>query len=234
MTLLTDTAIILDTETTDRDEGEVIELAYGVTADVFNFAAPWHCEVTRFRPAKQTTFGALAVHHILPSEVASARPSAQAAATLPHARYWIGHNIDFDWRALGAPPEVFRICTLALARKWMPDADSHSLGALIYQLYGATAETREIVKGAHGALADVNMTRMLLSKLLVMTGIETLSGLFSESEDARVPRKWAFGKFEGSSISSADRGYARWFVNTCKDRSDYQYYVVALKRGGLL
>ena len=73
-----------------------------------------------------------------------------------------------------------------------------------------------------------------MAQISTVTGIETLSGLFSESEDARVPRKWAFGKFEGSSISSADRGYARWFVNTCKDRSDYQYYVVALKRGGLL
>jgi exodeoxyribonuclease X len=234
MSELSDGLVILDTETTDRENGEVIELAYGVAEEPLSRSSVWHFKRARFEPVKTTTFGALAVHHILPSELAGLPASGTALSHVPPARYWVGHNIDFDWMALGSPPGVFRICTLALARKWYPDADSHSLGALIYYLFGATEQIRDIVKGAHGAVADVRMTQMLFYNLLERTQIETLSGLFSESEDARVPRKWNFGKFADLPISSADRGYAAWFTKNCKDRPDYPYYIAALKRVGLL
>ena len=37
----------------------------------------------------------------------------------PDAEYIIGHNVDFDWKALGQP-NVKRICTQALARHGCP------------------------------------------------------------------------------------------------------------------
>jgi hypothetical protein len=52
-----------------------------------------------------------------------------AAYTLPaDATYLIGHNIDFDWGAIGQP-DIKRICTLALSRKVWPTLDSHSQSA---------------------------------------------------------------------------------------------------------
>lgn len=234
MTTPFDEAIILDTETTDRENGEVIELAWVTSDDILNPAGAVHMKRARFLPSRPSTFGALATHHILDEELVGCPPSSTARDHLPPARYWIGHNIDFDWLALGAPQNVMRICTLALARKWLPDADSHSLSALIYLIGGRTDATRSLVRNAHGAHADVLMTQMLLHHLLKLTGIETLVGLYVESEDARVPRKWSFGKFEGQPISAADRGYAAWFLKNCRDRPDYQYFCVALKRVGLM
>lgn len=234
MDSLHDDAIILDTEMTDKENGEVIELAWLTTANIFDGAAVFHTQKKRFAPAKPSTFGALAVHNILDEELIGLPPSSSAAAALPSAHYWIGHNIDFDWKALGSPPGVFRICTLALARKWLPELDSHSLGACLYAVRGRTPEAKMLVQSAHGALADVLMTQILLHHLTLLTGVETLMGLFAESEDARIPRKWGFGKFADQPISAADRGYASWYVKTCRDNPDYQYYCIALRRVGLI
>lgn len=233
MNELLDDAIILDTETTDKENGEVIELAWISTTNILDSNSVSYTKKKRFKPAKPSTLGALATHNILDSELEGQPPSSTALDELPDVRYWIGHNIDFDWQALGAPQGVFRICTLALARKWMPEADSHSLSALMYYIGGRTPHVRELVRSAHGALADCLMTRTLFDELVRRTGMETLVGLYAESEDARVPRKWTFGKFEGFPISSADRGYASWFIKNCQDRPDYVYYMTALRRAGL-
>lgn len=231
---LSDTALILDTETTDKENGEVIELAWLESPNLLDPSSVSHCGQRRFTPTKPSTYGALATHGILDEEVAGLEPSHTAFNQLPEARFWIGHNIDFDWRALGQRPGPFRICTLALCRKHWPEVDSHSLSAMMYFLYGRTAGVREQVRGAHGALADVLMTRQILNKVIEKTGVTTLTALFGDSEDARLPRKWGFGKFEGAAISAADRGYARWYSNNCSGNADYPYYIAALKRAGLL
>lgn len=233
MNELGDDCIILDTEATDRENGECIELAWLSTTDIFDATAVSHTKRMRFKPETPSKLGALAVHGILDHELDRCPASATACAALPPARFWIGHNIDFDWMVLGRPAQPFRICTLALARKHWPEADSHSLSAMMYHLFGRNETTRDLVKNAHGALADVLMTRMLLDEVIRKTGVETLVGMFAESEDARVPRKWGFGKFADQPISAADRGYASWFTKNCRDRPDYQYYLVALKRVGL-
>ena len=77
------------------------------------------------------------------------------------------------------------------------------------------------------------MTQILLNYLCEKCGAGTLAGLLAESEDARIPRKWGFGKFEDQPISAADRGYSAWFQKNCRGRPDYQYYCIALKRVGL-
>jgi len=230
---LFDSAIILDTETTDRENGEVIELAWLSGGNILDPTAVVHSKRSRFKPAKPSTFGALAVHNILDSELEGLPPSSTALSTLPEATYWIGHNVDFDWMALGSPPSVFRICTLALARKWLPDLDSHTLGACVYAVAGRTETARSLVMSAHGALADILMTQIVLQHIARRAQIESLPALFAESEDARIPRKWGFGKFIDQAISAADRGYVTWFRKNCTDRPDFKYYMVALQRVGL-
>lgn len=230
-------AIFLDTETTtagrrkDTTPLEVIELAW---AGIQSFEAPQPFGgQQRFLPKFPPQFGAIAVHHIFMSELKECQPSSEAPSHVPPASYWIGHNIDFDWKALGSPP-VKRICTLALARALWPGLDSHTLSACVYYAFGTTAETRERLRNAHSASHDVDFVIDILEVLFQhpkLAKCQTAEDLWYISEWARVPTVWAFGKFEGLPISAADRGYAQW----CRRQPDMDPYVIkALEREGLL
>lgn len=230
-------AILIDTETTrkssDPEKGEppieVIELYWEDFAPTGTFVS------ANFQPRHPIQNGAVAVHGILPSDLVGCEPSEQASWRLPVAKYWIGHNVDFDWIALGSPPGVKRICTLALSRELWPDADSHSLGAMMYYLFGQTEKVRGWLDRAHEAAADVRLLGSLLQQIIRKRGEwKGLDELYVASEEARIPKVWGFGKFEGSPISAADRGYAGWFSRTCLDRPDYGYYMAALRRAGLV
>ena len=224
-------AILLDTETTTNKETperplEVVELAWfplGKTAATSGFRS-------LYKPTMPCTFGATAVHHILPEDLLDKRPSAQAPKDLPRAQYWIGHNIDFDWKALGQP-NVKRICTLALSRSLWPELDAHTLSAMMYFTLGANDATRKRLRNAHSALADCEFVLDLLGVITAKTGVTDLAMLWELSEEARIPKVWTFGKFKDQPINAADRGYAMW----CNKQPDFDpYYIVALKRAGLL
>lgn len=223
-------ALILDTETTDVEEkAEVIELAY-VTMD-----SPLHINEffrsTRFKPNTPSTLGALAVHHILDEELESCQPSSNAPAFLPEAQYWIGHNIDHDWKALGAPKNVKRICTLALARNLWPDLDSHKLSALIYHFLGRNSFTRALLRNAHTASDDTYFCIQVLREILKRVRVETMEQLWEASENARIPTKMTFGKHKGKLIHEVDRGWATWY----KNQADTDPYLLeAFRRANLI
>lgn len=202
------TAYIIDTETTDADPetAEVIELATMPFDNVHEYEAT----AVRFKPSAAIAFGALATHHILPEELNDCLPSSSAA--LPaDASYIIGHNVDFDWRVLGSPL-VRRICTLAMARSLWPTLDSHKLGALVYKINGVTAGTKELLRGAHSAGADVDLCHLVLDGILkTQPNIGTLEQLWQYSEDCRIPRIMTFGKFKGQPVSAVDRGWIGWY-----------------------
>lgn len=224
-------AIYLDTETTTNKDTperplEVVELAWfslaGSAAEGFR---------QLYKPNMPCTWGATAVHHILPLELLDQPPSSQAPKDLPSATYWIGHNIDFDWKALGSPRGVKRICTLALSRSLWPECDSHTLSAMVYFTLGANASTRDRLRNAHAALADCEFVRELMEAITAKTGVTDLAAMYELSEEARIPKTWTFGKFKDQPIAAADRGYASW----CARQPDFDpYYLVALRKAGLL
>ena len=223
-------AIILDTETTTNKDTperplEVVELAWRY----LDPSAAGDCY--RYKPRLPPTFGATAVHHILMSELQDCPPSEQAPRDLPQAAYWIGHNIDFDWKALGSPAGPKRICTLALSRSLWPECDSHTLSAMMYFTQGCTAATRYRLRSAHSALADCDFVFDLLQPIMSALKTRDLEQLWKLSEEARIPKTWTFGKFKDQPIAAADRGYASW----CARQPDFDpYVIVALKRAGLL
>lgn len=204
------TAYIIDTETTtsDRNRVEVIELAsiempgIGLLSTIV--------DTKRFKPAGQIDFGALAVHHILPEELDDCPPSSHAA--LPaDASYIIGHNIDFDWHALGSPP-VRRICTLAMARAVWPSLDSHKLGALVYKINGVTAGTTSYLRDAHSAGADCFYCNTVLNGILTARPeIQTIEQLWLFSEECRIPKVMTFGKYKDQPVEAVDRGWISWY-----------------------
>jgi exodeoxyribonuclease X len=220
-------AIILDTETTDKENCEVIELAWRAQPfDVVAGNANW----ARFSPQRAIKFGAMSTHHILPSELVGLEPAARAPFVVPKAEYWIGHNIDFDWRALGELP-VRRICTLAMARVLWPQCDSHNLTALTYYHDGCTEETRERVRNAHGALADVVLCLNLFERIMQEKGFTTISEVWAFSEDCRIPRTMTFGKFKDQPVAAVDRGWANWYY---RQADTDPYLIEALRREGKL
>ena len=93
---------LIDTETTGLKDPQVIQLAwmrlafdgvYILVDGTFN---------RFYRPSKEIELGALCTHHISLMDLVDCDPSD--TAKLPtDAEYIIGHNVDFDWKALGKP-----------------------------------------------------------------------------------------------------------------------------------
>lgn len=218
------TTFTVDTETNGAEKPEVIELAYAEK----NLPA----RHARFKPRVPSTTGALAVHHILPEELEHCAPSSEAK--LPPCDYIIGHNIDYDWEALGRP-NVKRICTLAIARTLYPEADSHKLGAMYYLLMGATQATRTSLQSAHSAISDVYFCQEILNRMLKEKRPELLQAsdedLWAFSEDCRLPRVITFGKHKGTAVIDLPRDYVSWMLRQ-PDMDPYVIAAVKKFRGG--
>ncbi len=200
-------AIIFDVEATDKNDAVIIEAAsLDVTSlSPFDAGNPW---VQRYNPGKPISLGALATHHILDEELISCPPST--SFKLPAGtKYLIGHNIDFDWVAIGSP-EVKRICTLALARSLWPDLDSHTQSALLYYFERDTA--RDQLRNAHSALADVWICSKIVSKILDKLHPASLDAFWEMSEKARIPTIMPFGKHKGEAINLVPSDYKQWML----------------------
>lgn len=216
--------IIADTETTGREPPEAIELAWiDIVPGTWTAGSFWFQQY--YKPQLGSSFGALATHHILDSELVNQQPSADAK--LPkETRYMIGHNVDYDWEVVGKP-DVRRICTLAIARSMYPSLDSHKLGALLYAFSSNQSETRAQLKNAHSAMADVKFTLEILQHMLKEAAergarLETAEDLWQFSERCRVPTIITFGKYKGQLIKDLPRDYKMW----CLRQPDFDPYVL--------
>jgi exodeoxyribonuclease X len=203
---------IFDTETTDRENGEIIEAAWLKLSTEAIVGEPKVLDEWsgRFLPSRPSTFGAMAVHNILPFELEGCPPSS--SFELPEDTVLlIGHSIDFDWNAAGSPDNVRRIDTCSIAKWLWPDASGYSQIALLYMLDGATPETRETVRNAHGALADARMNYRLLKHILAQKPeISTWNALWRYSEECRIPRTCPFKRWEGVLLEEMDYSAITW------------------------
>ena len=201
-------AYIIDTETTGfKDPVEVIELGALGLKDLGTLAIADEVNM-RFRPSKPIELGALATHHIMDEELVDCPPSSELQ--LPDMVYAVGHNVDFDCRALGIIGEVKRIDTCCLAKLLAPRLSGYSQSALIYHFYRSQA--REWLTGAHSAYTDVINCRRLLAALLPLAGVTTWEELWLLSERARVPREIDFGKYKGKKITEIPVDYCQWYL----------------------
>jgi exodeoxyribonuclease X len=205
---MSDRAIVIDCETTGNDPLEVIELC---VAEVF-IDPRRDCLVLfsrRFKPSHAITFGAMATHHILADDLEDCPPSSDAGIPAAGFGYVIGHNVDYDWEAVGRP-DMKRICTLALARFLWPSLDCHKLGAVAYRLFGRQATP--MLANAHSAAADVRVTIEVLRQIVAVLGVDSWEALWLKSEAARVPSYFTFGKHKGMLIKDAPSDYKAWLM----------------------
>lgn len=221
------TAYIFDSETTGIKEPEVIQTALLQLADtlppevISETCDLWH-------PSKPIELGALATHHIMEEDLGNCPPASDFR--LPaDCTYLIGHNIDFDWGAIGRPASPRRICTLALARSFWPHLESHTQSALLYHLERPRA--RRLCQGAHDALADVKNCLIVLEHILAATANTARSWeeLWRVSELARIPKTLTFGKHRGEAFSAVPRPYLKWLIA----QPDMDQYVKAAAKGAL-
>lgn len=217
------TAILLDTETTGLKDPEIIEVAWIRLSDPATLMAELFFE-QRYKPSKPIELGALATHHVYDEELADCPPSS--SFKLPEGTdYIIGHNIDYDWGAIGKP-DVKRICTQAFSRSLWPEADSHSQSAMIYLLERDTARTK--LKNAHSAMVDIANCGFLLKAIIAKLGnITDWESLWVASEAARIPKIMAFGKHKGVAIKDLPSDYVRWL----KKQPDIDFYLAKALRG---
>jgi len=200
-------ALVLDTETTGVDDPQPIEIAWlRVTGPDNLKAEQMFC--SRYAPPKPISLGAMATHHIMDEDLAHCQPPD--TFRLPDGiEYLIGHNVDFDWQAIGKPA-VKRIDTLAFSRKLWPECDSHSQGAMLYLLERKTA--RSYLRNSHSAQVDAYNCVRLLHHILDKLRVMTWEALWLLSEDARVPDVMSFGKHKGMRIADVPADYKRWLL----------------------
>ena len=200
-------AIIFDVEATDKNDAVIIEAAsLDVTSlNPFEVSNPW---VQRYNPGKPISLGALATHHIMDEELVNC-PASDSFKLPDGTKYLIGHNIDFDWVAIGKP-DVKRICTLALARSLWPELDSHTQSALLYFFERNTA--RDQLRNAHSALADVWICSKIVKQIIDRLHPVSLDALWEMSEKARIPKVMPYGKHKGELISQMPADYKQWML----------------------
>ncbi len=223
-------AMIIDFEATDvSKEAEATMLGYDEvsfddTGRLYSEHASKFGELVssaRFycQPDRIISYGTMAVSHIGQWDLTGAPNHKEIIPEfLPKGgAYIIAHNADYDIQvAANAGVDVSQykaICTQALARRMLPDLDSHSLGALTYAIYPDRA--REYCRNAHHAGWDVTFTRWLLEHLCELGNITNMEQLYLASEEARIPLTFTFGKHQGKAIKDiavTDRSYLQWII----------------------
>lgn len=209
-------ALILDTETSDFEKFP-IEIAHVPVSFLENgelFVDKDACFDEYFSCPEPISFGAMAVHHILESDIIN-KPSYETFRLPEGTQYIIGHNVDYDIRAIKLADKSVNakaICTLALSRMVWPN-EAHNLSALIYMLSKGSLKARESIRNAHNAKQDVLLTAVLLKQICKALGIKDMQSLYLFSEQARVPTKITFGKHKGMAIKDLPADYVIWLLN---------------------
>ena len=207
-------ALILDTETHDLN-GYPIEIAYAPCSFEQGVLVINQGEVfdEYFSCPEPIALGALATHHILEADIAE-KPSFDTFKMPQGVQYLIGHNIDYDIKAIQKCQPDFTvkgICTLALCRMVWPDLP-HTLSAMYYHVMDDLELARKHLRHAHNAKADIYFTGVILKTLVEQLGIKDMNSLFIMSESARIPKYITFGKHKGTAIKDLDSGYVSWLL----------------------
>ena len=209
-------AIILDTETHTLN-GQPIEIAYAPIQIHDSKLSLDKSEIfdQLYSVDEPISYAAMAVHHILESELVG-QPHYTTFSLPQETTYIIGHNIDYDIRAIEKcgvdTSKIKAICTLALARLVWPDAEAHNISALIYMISKGSEKAREMIKKAHRADMDIILTANILMHEIHHLNIQNIEELYLASEDARIPRTINFGKHRGTAIADLPADYMQWLL----------------------
>lgn len=232
------TALIFDTET-HKLHGEIIEAAWmdinfvpgdGNKANLISNYD--YLGMHRYKPSEPIDLAAMAVHNIIDEDLENCPPSTEFKfPTGAEVEYLVGHNIDYDIQAVNRArvntSSIKPICTLAIARYIWPKLESHKLSVLAYYIHDRKehSKARKLIKYAHGAAMDVEMTFLLLKVICQQRNIQSLEELYELSEVARYPTHIFYGKYKGWAIKDMDDRDIHWLMG----KTDDEYLRISLE-----
>lgn len=205
--------IFFDTETTQKTNSRLVQLAYSDEGIDLNELF--------FKPAEPITIEAMEVHHITEEQVMHLEPvNPEKLQPLFDGKIAVAHNAPFDIAVMareGVKVGEY-IDTLKVAQHLLPELQAHRLQYLRYSLSLKT--TGDVT--AHDAGGDVKVLIALFNHLQY-----TAMALFSLDENGAVEKmlelthqktilkKLPFGKFKDQLFSevaqtSVGREYFRW------------------------
>lgn len=233
--------LYFDTETTDIQVKDLIQLAFVTDTDIsLNLY---------FKPRQDITFASMAIHHLTPEFInnylpfeetplpkENIDPEFKGSSLIEYLKFlaekyiWVAHNVDFDVEVFSKKNIEIpnKICTLKLARNMFSDGEhdleSYALQYLRYFLGLYKKENAEH-STAHDALSDVYFLRDLFHYI---QGHSTLSldNMILISKEPQFIRQINFGKYAGRTledIAKTDRGYLEWIRDTLTDKGDLQW-----------
>ena len=214
---------VLDTETTGLTAPiGVVELAYVFINPEMEVLSE-HCLLVN--PGRPIEPGATGVHSIEDHHVADAPPLEGALAPLAALPgvIRIGHNIQFGLKPVGPHiSTVGSVCTLALARQYLPGAPNHRLGTVQEYLGLPSFE-------AHRALGDVITSLNVLRRILTDRDL-SLEDVIQRQSKPRMLSLMPFGKHKGTPLIDVPRDYRAWLLGQGNLDQDLRYTLTQLEK----
>lgn len=221
--------LFLDTETTAKENGRLVQLAYKSSekAERTNLL---------FKPPMPIDYEAMAVHHITNEQVAEMpvfdEPYRSELQEIINQHIVVAHNAEFDIQVLareGVQVPKY-ICTLKAARRLF-DFSTYKLQFLRYRLGLEVAEVR-----AHDAEGDIEVLEALFSYLVQVMERENSEITMDQILDAM--QQWTkepsllktinFGKHKGRTfedLAKYNSDYLLWLRNQPDVDEDIAYTI---------
>jgi len=230
------TMIFIDTETTNKENGQLVQVAYK--------APEWgNVKVAYFNPPERISYEAMAIHHIT-NEFAMKQELFQGSDTKKELqelftdcqKCFIAHNAKFDIDVLeraGIKVDRF-IDTLKIARKVYPDLEFYNLQYLRYKLNLKLG--CEVTP--HDAFGDVIVLEKLFNNLFEnfhdIPDAEIIDEMIEISKNPILLKTIQFGKYKGQTfdwIKENNRGYLVWLSDQKDINEDLQFTLNKILRG---
>ncbi|MDI1360634.1 exonuclease domain-containing protein [Methylotenera sp.] len=219
--------IVADTETTDATPSAgVCEVAYAEIDENFNIIRE---HTSLVDPEKPISASASGIHGIADEDVVDS-PTLDEYMFVVHETppfmgkvVFIAHNAQFDLRYLGKyiDEHAGTICTLRLARRFLPNAENHKLQSLMYELKLPRRES-------HRADSDVFTTIGLLKHISEVSGV-SLRDMVAETEKFIKVETMPFGKHKGTPLVALTSSYRKWLLELDNLDPDLKQSLLLLK-----
>ena len=165
-------------------------------------------------PNRPIPKAAMAVHHITDAMVADA---TGAVGDLSGADYLAAHNADFEQQFIKS--EIPWICTWKVALRVYPEAESHALQFLRYEL---ELKANEIAASPpHRAGPDAYLCALLLERMMRDKPEITLDDMVRWSSGHPLLPRCPLFKHKGKKWADVPADYLDWIVNKPNDVEAY-------------
>lgn len=222
--------ILADTETSGFGKGSgVCELAFVELDEQLNILDQQYSLIDPEVPISPSASG---VHGITNADVQDSPTMAEFFEVVYGQRLTgdvvlIAHNVVFDKPYIEPYIDSLagEVCTLRLARKYIPEAPDHKLATLKYFL--------ELDAGtSHRADGDVRTTIDLLRHIVARSGA-SLSDLVKQTSEPIFVHTMPFGAHKGLNIRDIPEDYRRWLRRKTDIDPDLKYTLAELAKEGL-